>query len=146
MSRLRGALLPIGVVALVAGGAIFGFAQGRDSSGEQEQAAPLTQFGPPPRQTATAQTSDQEAREEARSSAKVVFGHACGTCHTLAAAGTKAVVGPTLDGRRLTAASVRAQIANGSVDNAMPKNILTGRTADRVAAYVARVSRPSRGS
>jgi mono/diheme cytochrome c family protein len=74
---------------------------------------------------------------------KDAFAHTCGTCHTLRAAGNKGVIGPDLDHstRKLTFALVREQIRTGSLDGTMPANLLTGKDADRVARYVARVAR-----
>jgi mono/diheme cytochrome c family protein len=85
--------------------------------------------------------SDQE--EVKGLSDKDAFAHACGTCHTLRAAGVKAVIGPDLDdpARPLSFARVRQQIRDGSIDGSMPSNLLTGADADRVARYVARVAR-----
>jgi plastocyanin len=72
----------------------------------------------------------------------------CGSCHTLARAGTKGVVGPNLD------ESFRASLAEGlqrhtirgvvhdqvlipNPEGAMPKNLVSGATLADIAAYVA---------
>jgi hypothetical protein len=44
----------------------------------------------------------------------------------------------------LTTAQVRRMIATGSLDTVMPRNLLVGEDADRVARYVARQSLASR--
>lgn len=80
----------------------------------------------------------------------------CGSCHTLADAGTKGQIGPDLDnafrqarkdglGERTIESVVRGQIAypvehptTGATG--MPKDIVTGDDADSVAAYVASVA------
>ncbi|MEA2255011.1 MAG: cytochrome [Solirubrobacteraceae bacterium] len=68
-----------------------------------------------------------------------VFAQQCGVCHTLSAAKSRGGIGPNLDtAQGLTAGRVRAQIANGSPDGAMPPGILTGADADRVSRFVAR--------
>jgi mono/diheme cytochrome c family protein len=84
----------------------------------------------------------------------------CGTCHTLAEAGTAATVGPSLDASFASARAagmdqdtiegvVQTQIENPreiNPDNPrydqtfMPANIVTGRDAEDVAAYVASVA------
>jgi mono/diheme cytochrome c family protein len=91
--------------------------------------------------TAPAFRSDQD--DVRNLSNKDTFAHTCGTCHTLRAAGVKGVIGPDLDksDRKLTFAVVREQIRTGSLDSSMPANLLTGKDADRVARYVARVAR-----
>ena len=70
-----------------------------------------------------------------------LFVNNCGSCHTLAAAGTRGKVGPDLDallsGRRRDDLDqvVRDQIDTGG--GAMPAGILTDGDADAVAGYVA---------
>jgi plastocyanin len=78
----------------------------------------------------------------------------CGSCHTLAHAGTKGVVGPNLDeafaqslatgmGRNTVRGVVEYQVQFPNPEGAMPKNLLNGATLTDVAAYVAQVaSRP----
>jgi mono/diheme cytochrome c family protein len=72
----------------------------------------------------------------------------CGSCHTLARASTKGIVGPNLDesfrvaiaeGLRRNAVRgvVEGQIAIPNPEGAMPKELVTGATAKDVAAYVA---------
>lgn len=73
--------------------------------------------------------------------ARGLFVDTCGSCHTLAAAGTQANFGPPLDGAGLTRERVLTQIRVGSVSGQMPPMLLQGAEADQVAAYVARVAR-----
>ena len=72
----------------------------------------------------------------------------CGSCHTLARANTKGIVGPNLDeafrvaiaeGLRRNAVRgvVEGQIAIPNPEGAMPKELVTGAKAKDVAAYVA---------
>jgi plastocyanin len=78
---------------------------------------------------------------------KQLFTQRCGACHVLQNAGTKGIQGPNLDlafeeavrdglGRSTIKGVVRKQIAlpQGSV---MPANLVKGKEADDVAAYVA---------
>jgi mono/diheme cytochrome c family protein len=73
----------------------------------------------------------------------------CGTCHTLAAAGTLGKVGPNLDDafrasrQQGFAESTIRDIVRTQISEAvapMPKNLVTGQDADDVAAYVASVA------
>ena len=74
---------------------------------------------------------------------------ACGSCHTLAAAGTTGTAGPNLDdafrgarGQGFKASTfeqvVREQIAIPGIGLGMPANLVTGSDAADVAFFVAR--------
>jgi mono/diheme cytochrome c family protein len=75
-----------------------------------------------------------------------LFVQHCGSCHTLAAAGTIGQIGPKLDDIAVTEADVREAIrtgggrhshgAGGQTGN-MPANLVTGKDAKDVAAFVA---------
>lgn len=83
---------------------------------------------------------------------RVLFREKCGTCHTLAQAGTTGQVGPDLDAAFAAARSageggetvegvVRAQVENPRPSNddpavSMPAELVTGQDLDDVAAYV----------
>ena len=82
---------------------------------------------------------------------KKAFVAKCGSCHTLARAETKGVVGPNLDKafeasiqegleRSTIRGVVEEQIKIPNPEGAMPKNLVTGSTAKDVAAYVAQVA------
>jgi mono/diheme cytochrome c family protein len=87
---------------------------------------------------------------------KDLFTENCGSCHTLADAGTRGTIGPNLDdafrqsradglGDRTIESVVRGQIAYPVEDPTtgspgMPKDIVKGEDADSVAAYVAAVA------
>jgi plastocyanin len=79
---------------------------------------------------------------------KKLFVAKCGSCHTLARAGTKGNVGPNLDaafaqdvrdgfGRSTIRGIVRAQIQDPGRGTLMPARLVTGSSAEDVAAYVA---------
>lgn len=82
-------------------------------------------------------------------SGKQLFVERCGSCHTMADAGTSGTVGPNMDdafaGSRAQgfeestfADVVRWQIAYPGIGLGMPADLVTGEDADDVAAYVAR--------
>ncbi len=87
---------------------------------------------------------------------RVLFTQNCGTCHTLAQAGTTAQIGPNLDDAFAAAREigensdtiegiVRAQVENPRPENgdpavSMPPDIVSGQDLDDVAAYVASVA------
>ena len=66
---------------------------------------------------------------------KDVFTGSCGSCHTLAAAGTQGQTGPNLDDLKPDKDTVLTAIAEGP--SIMPAGLLEGAAADRVAQYVA---------
>src|SRR5438270_8610281 len=80
-----------------------------------------------------------------------LFVSKCGSCHTLAHAGTSGTVGPNLDEafRRDRADGVKGTSIQGLVDywirypsvgGAMPANLYHGQDAQDVAAYVGKVA------
>ncbi len=79
---------------------------------------------------------------------KKAFVSKCGSCHTLARAETKGIVGPNLDdafrasideglGRGTVRGVVEKQIAYPNKGGVMPKNLVSGATLRDVSAYVA---------
>jgi mono/diheme cytochrome c family protein len=91
-----------------------------------------------------------------RARGKVLFTQKCGSCHTLADAGTQGQIGPNLDyaflasrrdglGQETFVQVVRGQIAypitNTSTGSpGMPANLVKGQDAEDVASYVAAVA------
>lgn len=83
---------------------------------------------------------------------RILFTQKCGTCHTLAQAGTTATIGPSLDAAFAAAREVgendetiegivKAQVEfprpeSGNPAASMPADIVTGQDLDDVAAYV----------
>jgi mono/diheme cytochrome c family protein len=79
---------------------------------------------------------------------KTLFVQKCGSCHTLARAGTQGVQGPDLDmafasaredgfNRETVKGVVKRQIANVLRGSTMPEDLVEGQDANDVAAYVA---------
>jgi plastocyanin len=82
---------------------------------------------------------------------KQAFVAKCGSCHTLARASTKGIVGPNLDEsfraslaegleRSTVRGVVEAQILNPNPEGAMPKELVSGAKLRDIAAYVAQVA------
>jgi mono/diheme cytochrome c family protein len=70
---------------------------------------------------------------------KTLFIQQCGSCHTLADAGTKGTFGADLERLRPNAAAVLNWIDTGGKN--MPAHILGGQDAKKVSAYVAKAVR-----
>jgi cbb3-type cytochrome c oxidase subunit III len=91
-----------------------------------------------------------------RANGQALFLQKCGSCHTLAKAGTKGQIGPNLDyaflesrrdglGESTIVQVVRGQIAYPITNTStgapgMPANLVEGQDADDVASYVASVA------
>jgi mono/diheme cytochrome c family protein len=89
----------------------------------------------------TAEEGEQEAGEGDPANGKKVFASAgCGSCHTLADAGTSGSVGPNLDDAQPDNAEVTEKVTNGS--GVMPsfKDQLSEQEIQDVAAYVVSVA------
>lgn len=68
---------------------------------------------------------------------RTLFVQYCGSCHSLADAGTKGTYGADLEAKRLTKAQILQAIDDGK--GTMPADILAGADAGTVSAYLARV-------
>jgi cytochrome c6 len=84
---------------------------------------------PTPEQAAATSASGQE-----------VFGASCGSCHTLADAGTSGTTGPNLDDAAPDAATVKAYVRGGGGGMPAFGDNLSNAEIDAVAAYVASVA------
>jgi cytochrome c553 len=72
---------------------------------------------------------------------KQIFTQSCGTCHTLADAGTNGKVGPVLDQVKPDKALVLSALKNGGLGSGtMPAGLVTGKDAQAVATYVSTVA------
>jgi mono/diheme cytochrome c family protein len=89
----------------------------------------------------------------AEKAGRELFASHCGVCHTLSGANAVGKVGPNLDMLKPPASLVLHTIENGCLPNApsgsalqclgqgvMPADIVTGRDAQNVSAFVARVA------
>ena len=107
------------------GGGTAGEAAGGDQQGEEASAE------------AGAGGGGGGGEASASAEGKQIFTQSCGTCHTLADAGTNGTVGPNLDQLAPDKARVLTAIKNGGAGTgAMPANIVTGKEAEAVAQYV----------
>ncbi len=99
------------------------------------------------------ESSSPEKVAASDEAARQLFATNCGTCHTLARAGTDGVVGPNLDDRlaaagpaadaaavEATQQRVMTAIEQGVGNGAMPAGILGGSNAETVSNFVARVA------
>lgn len=73
---------------------------------------------------------------------KLLFRQTCATCHTLGAVNAHGVTGPNLDeiGQVTKQRVLNAVKIGGTGDKRMPAGLLTGKNADAVAVYVAKVA------
>jgi len=93
--------------------------------------------GRPAANAATTTTTAIDTSPAAIAVARTVYASAgCGPCHTLAAAGSKGTIGPSLDGAKPSAATVVSFVTNGK--DVMPAYgaRLTKKQIDEVAAFV----------
>jgi mono/diheme cytochrome c family protein len=72
---------------------------------------------------------------------KVLFESNCGSCHTLADAGTTGTIGPNLDDLKPSQQAAQQQITNGGGGMPPFKGQLTPEQIQLLAEYVARVTR-----
>jgi cytochrome c6 len=86
---------------------------------------------PPPTPQQTAATA---------ADGKTVFTANCGSCHTLADAGTSGAIGPNLDDAKPDAATVKAYVRGGGGGMPAFGDSLSNAEIDAVAAYVASVA------
>jgi cytochrome c6 len=80
------------------------------------------------------------AAAETAASGKELFTSNCGSCHTLADAGTSGAIGPNLDDAAPDAATVKAYVRGGGGSMPAFGDELANAEIDAVAAYVASVA------
>jgi mono/diheme cytochrome c family protein len=93
-------------------------------------------------QTRASGTPEAPEAEQPLSQAQIrgrdLFVENCGSCHTLDAAGTVGQIGPDLDDISISEEDVlRAIMIGGRGSGNMPQNLVTGKDAQDVAAFVA---------
>ncbi len=87
-------------------------------------------------ETTTTETSTQEAAADG----KAVFTENCGSCHTLAAAGTSGNVGPNLDDRKPSESKVESTVKAGAGSMPAFEGVLSAAEISAVSEYVAEVA------
>jgi mono/diheme cytochrome c family protein len=127
---------PIAALACLA--ALFLLAAGCGGGGDSET---VNQSGAPETPAVEQPLSQSELH------GRDLFVEHCGACHTLDAAGTVGNVGPNLDDIAITEADVLHAIKTGGGRHVkgqetgpsgnMPRNLVTGKDAQDVAAFVA---------
>jgi mono/diheme cytochrome c family protein len=123
-----------GVIAVAIGAGCGG--SGSDTVEQQTRASGAPQAANPGQPLSPAETRGQQ-----------LFVQHCGACHTFDAAGTVGQVGPNLEEVAVNEADVLYAIKNGGGRHTkgqetgpsgnMPRNLVTGKDAQDVAAFVA---------
>lgn len=126
---------------LIAGFACVAIAAGCGGSGSETVDQQTHASGSPEAPDVEQPLSASETR------GRDLFVQHCGSCHTFDAAGTVGQVGPNLDDIAINEADVLYAIKNGGGRHAkgqetgpsgnMPRNLVTGKDAEDVAAFVA---------
>lgn len=91
-------------------------------------------------QTTTESTTTETSTTDAATAGKEVFVQNCGSCHTLADAGTSGKVGPNLDDTKPSESKVSSQVKSGG--NGMPafEGVMSEDEIEAVSEYVADVA------
>jgi mono/diheme cytochrome c family protein len=88
----------------------------------------------------TVPTGGSDAVEGDPAAGKSIFTEKCGTCHTLADAGTSGTTGPNLDDLKPDEATVSSQVTNGGGGMPAFGGTLSEQQIADVAAYVAQAA------
>jgi mono/diheme cytochrome c family protein len=132
--------------------AVFVWADSTGSSGGKASASPGTTAAPATTETlagSTETTTETSAASTAETTGggtvsaaagKKVFTTNCGSCHTLADAGTSGNVGPNLDDLKPDTATVQHQVENGGGGMPAFAGQLTASEIAAVAKYVSSVA------
>jgi cytochrome c551 len=136
---MAGPFRRIAVFLSVAGACVLaaGCGGGSDSATVHQSSSPLGSPEPP---------ANQQPLSPAEQHGQDLFVKHCGSCHTLAAAGTIGQIGPNLENIPVNEAGVLRAIRIGggphrrgteATRGVMPRNLVTGKDARDVAAFVA---------
>ena len=126
MSRLAGVDRVLGILSwVVAGALVVMLFVGPVLVADDEPAA-----GSPP-------AAADGGSEDAGGDGAQLFVDNCGSCHTLEAAGTSGVVGPSLDGAGLDSAEVEAVVSEGPGGMPSFSGDLDPAEIEAIAAFVA---------
>ncbi len=88
--------------------------------------------------TAAANADPEQPLSADEERGRELFAENCGSCHTLGAAGTSGQIGPNLDEAQVNEQDVlRAIEVGGRGSGNMPANLVSGKDAQDVAAFVA---------
>jgi mono/diheme cytochrome c family protein len=122
MFRLASALAVVGVALLL------GACGGDDNGGGGGSSA------------ATTQTTSGGGTQSAAAQGKQIFTQNCGSCHTLADAGTNGSVGPNLDDLKPDKSTVQTQVETGGGPMPAFKGRLSASQISAVSTYVSSVA------
>jgi len=125
--------LPVALLAAAAFAGCGGGGGGDTTSGSA--APPATTQQQTSTQTQT-QTQTQTRTAAGPDGAKVFASAGCGSCHTLAAAGTHGNVGPNLDDLQPSFEAVKSQVENGGGGMPSFSGDLSAAEIDAVSRYV----------
>ena len=118
------------IAALIAAAVAAGCGDDDDSGDTVTQPTATTGAPLPP--------AEEQPLSAAEEHGRTLFVENCGSCHTLDAAGTSGQIGPDLGDIPLDEADVRRAIeVGGRGSGTMPQNLVTGKDAADVAAFVA---------
>ena len=88
----------------------------------------------------TEETTTTDETTETTTAGREVFVANCGSCHTLADAGTSGAIGPSLDGIGLDVSAIESQVRNGGGGMPSFEGQLSDEETQAVSAYVAESS------
>jgi len=131
----RAALIALAALALTLLGAACGGEDDKTTAPETVVGSVPAETGAPPAETG-AEPSAPAGEGDAAAGEAVFASNGCGSCHTLAAAGTNGNIGPNLDDAKPDHDLVVDRVTNGS--GAMPSfsGTLSEQQIQDVAAYV----------
>jgi mono/diheme cytochrome c family protein len=129
--RALGSLLVVAVAVSACGGS---------SGSSSSESTPATTEASTPATSAPATTTAGAGGAVTAAAGKKVFSANCGSCHTLADAGTSGNVGPNLDDLKPNMATVVHQVTNGGGGMPSFASQLSNTEIQSVAKYVSSVA------